>query len=118
MLFFIKQLSIRYDIISIMIGKPKSLQEIKEILNQHKEQLRLKYKITDIAVFGSYVRGESKSGSDIDILADFEEIVSLFTLGGAQAYLTEILDMKVDLVPKDDIRPELKEIIIKEAVHV
>lgn len=96
----------------------KSLDEIRERLNLHRDELRRRYSIANISVFGSYARGEQKKRSDIDLLAEFDESISLLTLSGARIYLSEILNMKVDLVPKEDIRPELREIILKEAVPV
>lgn len=96
----------------------KSLSEIKEILDQHRDELRGKYRITRTAVFGSYARDEQVDKSDIDIIAEFGEEISLLTLSGAQVYLAEILGMKVDLVPREDIRPELRETILKESVQV
>ena len=96
----------------------KSIQEIKEILEKHKEELEGKYKVKEIGIFGSYVRGEQKGKSDLDILVEFEEPVSLLDLVRAENYLSELLDIKVDLVHKRDIRPELKERILKEAVYL
>lgn len=96
----------------------KSLNEIRKILDKHRDELRLKYKIKKIAVFGSYVRGKQKKKSDLDILAEFEESISLLDLVGAELYLSEILKIKVDLIPKEDVRPELKDIILKEAIAI
>lgn len=96
----------------------KSLNEIRKILDKHRDELRLKYKIKKIAVFGSYVRGKQKKKSDLDILAEFEESISLLDLVGAEPYLSEILKIKVDLIPKEDVRPELKDIILKEAIAI
>ena len=96
----------------------KSIQEIKKTLGTHKEELKEKYKIKEIGIFGSYVRGEQKGKSDLDILAEFEEPVSLLDLVRTENYLSELLDTKVDLVPKKDVRPELKERILKEAVYL
>ncbi|KCZ72783.1 putative nucleotidyltransferase [Candidatus Methanoperedens nitroreducens] len=50
----------------------KTLEEIRDILHKHKEELQQKYKVTEIGLFGSVVRGEQKEISDIDILVDFE----------------------------------------------
>ena len=96
----------------------KSIQEIKKTLEQHKEELKERYKIKEIGIFGSYVRGEQKGESDLDILIEFEEPVSLLDLVRAENYLSELLDIKVNLVPKKDVRPELKERILKEAVYL
>jgi hypothetical protein len=87
-------------------------------LNTHRDELRDKYKITEVGIFGSYVRGEQKKKSDIDMLVSFGEEISLLDLVGAELYLKKILKMKVDLIPKEDLRPELKERILKETVPV
>ena len=55
-----------------MAGK-KSLDEIKEIIRKHKKELREKYNVKEIGIFGSIVRGEAKEGSDVDILVEFKE---------------------------------------------
>jgi len=96
----------------------KSLEEIRDILNKHKDELRDKYKITEMGIFGSYVRGEQKKRSDLDILVEIGEPISLLTFVGIENYLAKILKTKVDLVPKDSIRPELKERILKEVVYL
>ncbi len=96
----------------------KTLEEIRDILNKHRDELRDKYKITEMGIFGSYVRGEQKKRSDLDILVEFGEPISLLDLVGAENHLKKILRMKVDLVPKEDIRPELKDIILRETVLI
>ena len=55
----------------------KSMDEIKQILGKHREILRDEYKIKNIAVFGSYVRGEQKKRSDLDLLAEFSRPIGL-----------------------------------------
>lgn len=96
----------------------KSLDEIKEILNQHREELRLKYSVKEIGVFGSYVRGEQKKRSDVDILVDFEGLPDVFLLIDLEEYLRKLLKKKVDLIRKKAIRPELRDAIYKETVYI
>ena len=96
----------------------KNLDEIKEILEKHKDEVKEKYKVRIVGIFGSYIHGEQKSESDIDLLAEFDEPISLFGLVRAEIYLSEILQIKVDLIPKKDLRPELKETILKEAINL
>jgi predicted nucleotidyltransferase len=96
----------------------KTLDEVKEILTQHKEELKEKYKVKEIGIFGSYVRGEQKKTSDVDILVEFVEPVSLLQIVSLENYLSDVLEIKVDVVPKKNIRKELKEFILKEAVPV
>jgi len=92
----------------------KSLEEIKRILQQHKEELRAKYKVEEIGVFGSYVRGQQKKRSDIDILVEFEVVPGLLKFIELEDYLSKLLGIKVDLVRKSSIRKELRDTILQE----
>ena len=56
----------------------QDIEEIKRILSRHKGELRENFKVKTIGVFGSYVRGEQKKKSDVDVLVEFEEPVGLF----------------------------------------
>ena len=94
----------------------KTLDEIRSILRRHRSLLAGKYGVAVVAVFGSYVRDEQKGESDIDLLAEILRPISLLELAGAEIYLSEVLEAKVDLVPKRSVREELKETILKEAV--
>jgi len=94
------------------------LDKIKKIINDHRQELKERFKITEIGIFGSYVRGEQKRRSDIDILVEFGEPVSLLDLVGAENYISDLIRTKVDLVPKKDVRPELKERILNEVVYI
>ena len=96
----------------------QELDEIKDILNKHRDELREKYKITEIGIFGSYIRGDQKKESDLDVLVEFSEPVSLLDLIGAENYISDLIGRKVDLVPREDIRPELKQVILDEVVYI
>ncbi len=67
-----------------------------------------------IAVFGSYVRGEEKPGSDIDILVEFSGRKSLLELVRMERELSEVLGIKVDLLTEKSISPYLINTIKKE----
>lgn len=96
----------------------KTLDEIRQVISQHREVLEEKYGIAVVGVFGSYVRGEQRHKSDIDLLADILRPISLLELVGAEIYLSEVLGEKVDLVPKRNVREELRDVILKEAVSI
>lgn len=72
----------------------------------------------DLGIFGSYVRGNQKKRSDLDLLVEFEEVPSLFKFIELEDYLNEILGVKVDLVRKKALREELKDSILKETVYI
>ena len=94
----------------------KTVEEIKQILIMHKEELREKFKVKELMIFGSTIRGERKRKSDIDILVDFEEGADLFDLVGLSLFLERKLQRKVDIVPKRVLRKEIRESVLKEAV--
>ena len=91
---------------------------IIKILGNLKESIRQQYKAKIMGVFGSYVKGESKKGSDIDILVNFEEEADLFDLVALSLFLEKKLKHKVDIVPQSSLREEIKESILKEAVYI
>lgn len=96
----------------------KSIKEINKILKAHKQELYERYKVTEVGVFGSVLRGEQKKRSDIDILVEFEQIPDLLEFINLERYLTRLLRKKVDLVRKEAIRPELKDIILSEVSYI
>jgi predicted nucleotidyltransferase len=95
----------------------KSLEELKETLIQHKEVLKKKFKVKNIAIFGSYVRGEQNQESDIDILVEFQEPVGFLFIHLAD-YLEEILGARVDLLTPDAIKPNRQRYIMEDLVYV
>ena len=96
----------------------KTLDEIKQILAEHREKLKEKYRVIEIGIFGSYVKGEQKEESDVDVLVEFETPVSLLHIVSLENHLSDILGIKVDVVPKKNIRAELKDSIIREVIPV
>ena len=96
----------------------REIEDIKKIINQHRQELEERFKIKSIAIFGSYVRGEQKEGSDVDIMVEFVEPMSLLHIVSVENYLSDILRVKVDVVPIKNIRKELKDTILKEAVPI
>ena len=96
----------------------REIEGIKSKIRKIMPILRDKYKIKTIGVFGSYVQGEQKKKSDIDILVEFYETIDLFTFVELEEFLSEALGIKVDLVMKDTLKPRIKDRILKEVVTV
>jgi uncharacterized protein len=98
----------------------KSIEEIKSILKEHKKDVVLKYRVIEIGIFGSFVRGEQRRQSDVDILVEFNQrnIPGLLKFIEMERYLEKLLRKKVDLVRKGGIRPELRKVILKEVVYI
>ena len=97
----------------------KNLEETKRRLVKLREVIKERYKAEIIGIFGSYVRGEQKEESDIDVLVKFHKGATLFELVGLALFLEEVLGVnKVDVVPYDTVRPEIKERVFKEVVYL
>jgi predicted nucleotidyltransferase len=96
--------------------KHLELTDIRSLIRQHRDILAERYGVRVVAVFGSYVRGEQTGQSDLDLLVEFIHPISLLEFIGAEIYLTEALGVKTDLVPKHDVRVELRESILSQAV--
>jgi len=96
----------------------KRLEEIQEILRQKKPILRERFKVKEIGIFGSFVRGEEKDTSDLDILVELERPVGLIKFVGLQNYLSDELGEKVDLVTKSALKPRIKKNILSEVVYI
>jgi len=98
--------------------KMKTLNEIQSLLSKHKQELAEKYKVKDIGVFGSFVHNRQKMGSDIDLLVDFKETLDFFEFLELEEYLSELLEIKVDLVMKSTLKPKIGERILSEVIYV
>ena len=96
----------------------KNLQNIKEVLQKNKQIISQEFKVKKLAIFGSFVRGEQKRNSDVDILVEFSEPVSFFSFLDLEEYLGKLLGAKVDLVSKKALKPKIGKFILKEMVPV
>ena len=85
-------------------------QKILPILKEHN--------IKKAGLFGSCVRGEMREDSDIDVLVEIEDNISLLDFVGIKLEIEEALKRKVDLVEYSTIKPLLKEKIIREQVGI
>jgi predicted nucleotidyltransferase len=95
------------------------LIKIRYCIKKNKKEIEGKYKVREIGIFGSYVRGEElKGGSDIDILVEFKEPIGLFKFLDLEEYLENLLGKKVDLVSKKALKPQIGKQILKEVIYI
>ncbi|WP_297487770.1 nucleotidyltransferase family protein [Thermococcus sp.] len=97
----------------------KKLEEIEAILRKHKEELRERFGVSSIAIFGSYARGEETELSDVDILVEFERPIG-WEIVDLRDYLEELLGLPVDVITKNAAmsRKGLWEHIREDLVYV
>lgn len=98
----------------------QTLENIKLQLKLLKPYLETNFSVRSIEVFGSYVRNEQTKKSDIDILVTFSEPndIDLFKFIELRLLLKDKLGIKVDLVEKKNLKPIIKENVLKEAIPV
>ena len=81
-------------------------------------ELRDQYNVKYIGLFGSYIRGEQTPESDLDILVEFSKTPTLFKFINLENYLSDNLGIKVDLVMKDSLKPNIGKHILNEVKAV
>ena len=96
----------------------KNLDEVKKILNDAKPLIKKKFNVKEIGIFGSFVRGENKRESDLDLLVEFDKPVGFFAFLDLEEYLEGILGVKVDLVSKKALKPRIGKYILEELIQV
>lgn len=96
----------------------KRLDKINKVIKEHKGELEERFKVKEIGIFGSYVRGEQGTRSDIDILVEFKEPIGLFEFMDLEEFLKNLLGMKVDLVSKKALKPIIGEHIMREIIYI
>ena len=92
----------------------RKLNEITGILKKELPSLKDKYHIDFLGIFGSFLRGEQTKTSDLDILVSFNITPTLFQFIRLEQLLSRMLDVKVDLVMKDSLKPMIGKRILSE----
>ena len=96
----------------------KSVSTIKRKLEELKPLLKERFKVKRIGIFGSYLKREAKKRSDLDVLVEFSEPISLFDFIELEFFLSKKLGVKVDLVMKGALKTRIKEKILKKTLYV
>jgi hypothetical protein len=96
----------------------RSLSPIIKMLREELPDLRHRYCISYLGVFGSYLHGEHGTRRDLDILVDFSGTPSMFKFLDLEGHLSKLLGVKFDLVMKNSLKPRIDKNILEEAVSV
>jgi uncharacterized protein len=93
-------------------------ERIKSNLAAHKDELRSDYHVSQIGIFGSYVRGENTAKSDLDVLVDFDVVPGLLTFVRLKNHLSALVGVSVDLVMKRALKPYIGKKVLQETVYL
>ena len=99
-------------------GPSPSVEQILTTLRAHLPELRERYGVRNLWAFGSYVRGEAKKKSDLDLLVEFDQAPTFFEFVRLERHIGELLGVKVDLVMKTALKPGIGARILREVVPV
>lgn len=94
----------------------RTREEIEAALKRLKPLLGEKFKVKEIGIFGSYIRGEELEESDLDILVEFKEPIG-WEFIDLKEFLEEVLGKEVDLVTIGALKPQLRDKILQEVVY-
>ena len=95
----------------------KTRSEIEAALKRIKPNLVKKFSVKEIGIFGSFISGRESEGSDIDILVAFNEPVG-WEFIDLKDFLEEFLDLKVDLVTTEALKPRMRNEILQKVVYI
>lgn len=97
----------------------RNRNDILLFLQTHKGELTQRFGVTSIGLFGSYAREEAREDSDIDIAVEIaSEKKSLANFLGIRRYLEQQLGKPVDLGIESTLKPLVRELVVKEIIHV
>lgn len=97
-----------------MKDKDEILRKLKEI----KPVLEKDYNITEIGLFGSYLREEQTPDSDIDLLIDHKNGLTFFKLFELENFLHKIFNVKIDIAFKKYLKKNIGKNILSEVKYV
>jgi len=93
-------------------------EEVITRLAGHLDELRRRYALSSLRLFGSVARNEAGEESDVDILVEFSETPSLFQFLRLRGELEDILGQKVDLVTESGLKDRVRPSVLREAIRV
>jgi predicted nucleotidyltransferase len=93
-------------------------QQVLDRLAERIEEMRQRFGVKTLAVFGSVVRDEADAASDVDVLVAFKAPADFDRFMDLKFFLEDLLDARVDLVTDKALRPRLRPYIEREAIYV
>jgi predicted nucleotidyltransferase len=95
-----------------------NFEQIKQALQAQLPALAKQYHVESLGIFGSYVRNEQEADSDLDLLVTFSQTPGLLRFIELENHLSDLLNVKVDLVMKDALKSNIGKYILREVIPV
>jgi predicted nucleotidyltransferase len=99
------------------MAAPFGKEKILSILQGSLPEVRKKYRVVRMGLFGSYAREKATEFSDIDIFVEFEPGADLWDLSGLKIFLEDLFQRPVDVATLNSLRPEMKESVLADVAY-
>ncbi|HET6569679.1 MAG TPA: nucleotidyltransferase family protein [Rhodothermales bacterium] len=96
----------------------RNLEDIQAVLRAQLPYLREHYQVESLGIFGSFVRGEQTTCSDVDLLVTFSKAPDLIEFVGLKLYLEGALGITVDLSTPGGLKKYLAPYILREILYL
>jgi hypothetical protein len=98
------------------VSFPLTKNIILTLLDQYASEIRQKFHVRKLGLFGSYARGDANPQSDVDILVEFE-IPTFDAYMDLKFFLEDLFHHNIDLVMEDTLKPRIKSAILTEVQY-
>ena len=99
-------------------GELLNAQVAANLLRLEMPRLRQEYAVASLGLFGSYVRGEQRKGSDLDVLVEFSKVPGMLRFLDLERELSHLLGVSVDLVQKEALKPSIGKRVLEEVLSI
>jgi len=93
-------------------------EKVVTILHGCADELRTRFGVTSLRVFGSVARNDARPSSDVDLLVDFAEPPSFASFMDLRFFLEDLLGATVDLVTENGLKARVRPYVEKDAIRV
>lgn len=91
---------------------------ILDKLRSMRHELRERYHVRNIGVFGSYSRKDQTDQSDLDLVVEFDQPIGMMAFVHLKNLISDRLNLRIDLVTPDGLHPLIRDRVLHEVVYV
>ena len=96
----------------------RKVERFIKVLRKRMPELKDRYRVASLGLFGSYVRNQQTPRSDLDILVEFAEAPHIFEFMDLEKHLAKLLGVRVELVSRKALKGNIGQRILREVLHV
>ena len=93
-------------------------QQLLDLLQPHRDEIRRRFHVSSLVLFGSHARDEARDGSDVDLLVDFVQVPTWAEFNELNDFLEDLLGTRVDLVSPSKLKPRMRPYVERDSIRV